>query len=199
VQSYAQHDSDLKIDSLLHKLVVYGEILESVHTKFMGIPMMGYLQEFAEKLQTGKNLRIVYNQDGVIMMKGRFSGSDCRFLLYSNPDNTIGRVVVLFPGEDTWPPLEKQYYRLKERLSEKYGVMSSSKEEFRGHPSSDVGKFYAVLRDECTYQSKFDIESLGSVMVMIIKDFGDTTACVSVGYTDISCTLWEMKSQDEDL
>lgn len=148
------------------------------HMKFKGIPMEGTLNSFVQKLKD-KGFTYIGAQDGMAILKGEFAATKgCTIGVARFEDrDQVNLVAVIFPEEDSWTDITQSYFGLKEMLTEKYGEPESV-ETFSDHePSSDLLKFYALLRDECHYISDFNVEN-GKIQLTMAKQDYDSAAVI---------------------
>lgn len=162
---------------------------EEQHLEFMGIPIDGTLNAFAQKLQA-KGMKIIGREDNGIALSGNFAGyRDCFIFVLSYPSasiQTVWRVAVILPSSDSWSSLSSCYFRLKDMLTQKYGTPYNCVEEFQAYsqPTDDFTKMHYVKMDKCSYESIFEI-SEGYIGLKINAN-GITTSdpCASLIYTD---------------
>lgn len=162
------------------------------HLKFMGIPIDGSPEAFANKLKSrGFTLEDPFSPN-VIWMTGTFAGvSNSDIFIYKSPSSAnVYRVRVTFPAQDSWSQLEMRYSKFKDWLSQKYLLIKST-EEFQGYPpSSDSDKMTKLILDNCTYLCKYGAgssegEFLGTIY-LAIKNFSSaySKGFVAIEYED---------------
>ena len=102
------------------------------HLTFKGIPITGTLESFAQKMEA-KGFRKTYSDKSFIGLEGEFAGySECNIYVFKVPNrNIVHEVVVRFPKESSWANLEKEYYKFKDMLTNKYGESTSHSETFK--------------------------------------------------------------------
>ena len=76
----------------------------------------------------------------------------------------------------------KDYYTLKDMLTEKYGTPECVEQFSDREPSSDFLKFHAILNDECHYVSEFSCENGKIQLTMSKQDYN--SAAVILRYID---------------
>ncbi|HIU38438.1 MAG TPA: hypothetical protein IAD18_02085, partial [Candidatus Limisoma intestinavium] len=83
---------------------------EEQHLEFMGIPIDGTLNAFAQKLQA-KGMKIIDRENGSILLSGNFAGySGCTIgILSDTSGQTIWRAGVIFTDYDSWSLLSSCY------------------------------------------------------------------------------------------
>lgn len=156
---------------------------QTTHMKFKGIPMVGTLNSFVQKLK-GKGFTYLGQQDGMAFLKGEFAatkGCTVGVARFSDRDQ-VNLVAVIFPEEETWNGIMKSYYSLKDMLTEKYGNPESVEDFTDREPSSDFLKFHALLNDECNYISEFPCE--GGKIQLTMKKQDYNSAAVILRYID---------------
>ena len=127
------------------------------HLKFMGIPIDGSPEAFANQLKSKGFTLDSSSTPDIIWMTGTFAGiSDSNVLIYKSPSSdNVYKVRVVFPGQDSWSQIEMRYSKFKDWLSQKYLLLEST-EEFQGYPpSSDSDKMTKLILDNCTYLCKY--------------------------------------------
>ena len=155
------------------------------HLKFKGVPIDGTLREFTVKMKQANYLHIV-TEDGIALFEGDFAGyKDCVIAVVTLDNNDlVSTVTVGFPDNETWLSLMSDYLHLKDLLIEKYGEPDEVVSKFAEYPepSSDFMKFHAVLNDECTYYTTFELSN-GSIQLSLEKNEA-LTAFVRLSYYD---------------
>lgn len=170
--------------AILVSIACSGIAQESGHLKFKGISMEGSLQSFVNKLKD-KGLTYLSTKDGVATLKGEFAAtSNCQIFVSKMPDvDKVNKVLVIFPGHETWKSLSNQYENLKEMLTEKYGEPDVL-EKFREYVGSEGLKFRAIYDNEADYISEFHTSN-GSIQLSMTKSA--TLKCsVYIRYIDES-------------
>lgn len=160
----------------------------SEHMKFMGIPMKGTAQAFAQKLQA-KGMTIAHKyKNGTITLNGTFFNySNCAIdVLSSSRTNTVYAVSVSFPEEDSWSGLESTYYYIRKSLIDKYGQPMQTIETFTdGTPSSDYAKLNALEDGKCQYVTRFSTDNgIISLKISSYKASYTTSSRVTLLYGD---------------
>ena len=153
------------------------------HMKFKGIPIDGTLNSFVQKLKD-KGYTFIEQKNGVAILEGEFAATKgCTICVarFSDRDQ-VNIVAVIFPEEETWNGITKEYYTLKDMLKEKYGTPECIEEFSDRDPPSDFLKFHAILRDECHYKSEFSCENGMIQLTMVKVDYN--TASVILKYID---------------
>ncbi|WP_298542154.1 hypothetical protein [uncultured Porphyromonas sp.] len=158
------------------------------HLKFMGIPIDGSPEAFANKLKSrGFTLEDPFSPN-VIWMTGTFAGvSNSDIFIYKYPSSTnVYKVRVVFPAQDSWSQIETRYKKFKDWLSQKYLLIKST-EEFQGYPpSSDSDKMRKLILDNCTYLCKYGAgSSEGDFLGTIYLAIQSNSSTYSEGYVAI--------------
>ena len=173
---------------------------EEQHLEFMGIPIDGTLNAFAQKLQA-KGMKITDRGNGEIFLSGDFAGdNDCTIGLIGTSKNKIWRAAVLSTTHYSWGTLADRYFTLKNMLAQKYGDPISV-EEFQVlyTPDSDSDKWHCVIMDQCNYSSTYTTEN--GIIDLSILNHGVLVggACVVLMYTDRINTQNKLNSIMDDL
>lgn len=173
------------------------------HMKFMGIPMVGTVQSFAQKLEARGLQFDSKDKDGNYYFNGTFFNEENCHIYVGHTANTqqVYQAGVSFSPDNTWEALSKKYFRLKEALTKKYGEPSFVIEEFAGgEPSSDKGKFRAIDSGVCQYRTQFTTEA-GWIFLTIVsgKVGDDKTFYVHLLYVDKENEATETKNAYDDL
>ena len=162
------------------------------HMEFMGIPMKGTINAFAQKLQA-KGMKITDREDNIITLSGTFAGAnDCYIDILETPKKEIWRVGVS-SFNYTWETLSGRYFRWKEMLTQKYGEPLTCTEEFQTTypPDSDAMRWHYVNSRKCNYRSTFLAEN-GYIILTIMK------IRYNKNYVSISYTDWINEQKMED-
>lgn len=173
---------------------------EEQHLEFMGIPIDGTLNAFAQKLQA-KGMKITDRENGSILLTGDFAGdNDCTIALVGTSKNEIWRAAVASSIHYSWGTLADRYFTLKNMLAQKYGNPISV-EEFQVlyTPDSDSDKWHCVIMDQCNYASTYITEN-GQIDLSIIN-YGVLVggAAVMLKYTDQANSQNKLDSMMDDL
>lgn len=173
---------------------------EEQHLEFMGIPIDGTLNAFAQKLQA-KGMKITDRENGAIFLSGNFAGdNDCTIGLIGTSKNEIWRAGVISSAYYSWSTLADRYFTLKNMLAQKYGDPISV-EEFQVlyTPDSDSDKWHCVIMDQCNYAATYITEN-GQIDLSIIN-YGILAggAAVMLKYTDQANSQNKLDSMMDDL
>lgn len=156
---------------------------QSKHMTFKGIPMEGTLNSFVQKLKA-KGYVYKSTTDGVAFMEGEFAATKgCTILVnrFSDKDQ-VNLVAVIFPEEKTWNAIISEYNTIGELLTEKYGVPETEERFHQREPGDPELKFYALLKDECTFMKQYNVEN-GRIVLTMAK-MGFQSASVILRYLD---------------
>lgn len=168
--------------TLAFALMAMVTFAQDEHMTFKGIPMQGPLNDFVQKLK-GKGFTLMESTKETAVLNGKFATYDNCYVCVYTEKNNVSSVAVMFPEQETWNAITRRYYNLKEMLTEKYGAPVATIERFSDRePVSDVMRFYAILKDECKYQSTFETKNGSMILSMIKVNFN--TASVVIRYTD---------------
>lgn len=153
---------------------------EQEHICFKGIQINGNIVDFVGKMQNlGYKLDesdFLYREDSnIVDMRGNFAGIDnCRIYIgATSKSHTVWSVSVCFfeiferefLNKEKWSIIKERYYKLKERLTYKYGNPGYCKEEFEPPYYDGCGKELEALQQfklhyKCYYEVKGGIISL---------------------------------------
>ena len=171
------------------------------HLTFKGIPITGTLENFAQKLGA-KGFEKKYSDKRIIGFEGEFAGySGCKILVYKIPNrNIVHKVAVCFPKESSWAGLEKEYYKLKGMLTNKYGEPALQSETFKKEASTvnDDAKMSSLKEENCDYYSNWKVDN-GNIQVSIIPVFNDDDGQIVLIYFDGINDALADKAKEDDL
>ena len=170
------------------------------HLTFKGIPITGTIENFARELGAKGFEKILSNKLGVVF-KGEFAGySGCRIYVYKIPNrNIIYQVDVAFPEESSWAYLEKEYYKLKDMLTNKYGEPDLHSETFKegALTFSDAAKMSSLKEGNCDYWTEWKVDK-GYIQVKIVPTYDTDDGYIRLGYIDeINCALAKKAKADD--
>lgn len=137
--------------------------------QFMGLPMVGNINAFAQQLVNQKGCRIVSTNDHSVSLRGKFTGKDCEIYVFgTQSSNRIWKVTVYLPKLSTWSSIKREYLNYKSQFDNKYTLTNSY--DFFSDPynEGDGREVEAVEADECHYSSFYDANG-GNVMLAISK------------------------------
>ena len=171
------------------------------HLTFKGIPITGTLENFAQKMQA-KGFRKIYSDRRRIGFEGEFAGySGCEIYVYKIPNrNIVYRVVVYFPKESSWTRLEKEYNRLKDMLTNKYGELALQSETFKEGASTfnDDAKMASLKEGNCDYWTQWKVEN-GDIQVEISPIIDTDDGNIRLTYFDKINDALTKKAKEDDL
>lgn len=141
---------------------------KSQHLTFVGVPIDGTLDHFVKELVAKGFITTSTRDDRTATLSGDFAGYRNCYVSISTlrSRDLVNKVQVIFPRYESWALLEKNYFKLKESLSVKYGEPADSVEGFDVQVSSDFEKLYAVSEGHCEYKSTYQTK-LGDVVLRI--------------------------------
>ncbi len=164
--------------------------------KFKGIPMEGTVESFVKKLEA-KGYTILGEENRNFILQGEFSIiKDC-IIAVASEKGKVKSVTVINPEKENWAEVYKEYYVLKKMLTEKYGMPRSFEEFHNGDCPTDLLKFLALIRDECTFVSHFTTNEGGIILSMLKR--GPKTAGVSLLYENKADIEESQKRAMDDL
>ena len=142
------------------------EIPEEEHLTFKKVPIGGPLTGFMNALRGG-GLTYRGIKDGVGLMEGTFAGiANTRVFAFSLNDETY-KVVVDFPGQDTWASMKKQYLYFKRSYTSKYFSTPRSVEKFPPYIPEGSGREHNAFREEAAvYSSTFSVPK-GTIVISV--------------------------------
>ena len=129
-----------------------------LHLKFKGVSIDGTQKEYVEKMKQ-QGFTYLGTEDEVAVLKGDFAAyKDCHVLVSTlKQKDLVYRIGVQFPDCDTWGELSRDYFFLKEMLTEKYGNPAEVTEIFQNNDlQDDTNRFFFVMMDQCKYLSSFE-------------------------------------------
>lgn len=152
----------------------------SDHIAFKGVPIDGTLKQYIARMKKS-GFTLVDTQDGVALMSGDFAGrKGCNIIVSTlNDYDVVSKIVVVFPGHETWGPLYGDFNNLKELLTEKYGQPTSVIEKFQDkYIDDDQDRIHAVRMDRCKYETRFMTEKGEIVLWIDHKSVMSTFVCL---------------------
>ena len=156
------------------------------HLTFMGIPITGTLESFAQKMEA-KGLKKIYSDKTRVYFKGEFAGySGCKIYVYKAPKrNIVYQVVVFFPEKSSWANLEKEYYKFKGMLTNKYGKPASHSETFKERKSTvnDAAKMLSLKEGNCNYATGWEVDN-GFIQMYIFPKNDTNKGIIMLTYVD---------------
>ena len=171
------------------------------HLTFKGIPITGTVENFTQELEA-KGFKYVYSGKISIEFEGVFAGyPGCKIYVFKIPNrNIVYRVAVCFPTVSSWAGLEKEYYKFKGMLTNKYGEPSWYSETFKEGASTfnDDAKMSSLKKDNCDYHSQWKVDN-GYIQVKISPVFNADDGQIALIYFDKINDALAQKAQKDDL
>ena len=171
------------------------------HLTFMGIPITGTLENFAQKMED-KGFKKISSNKICVVFEGVFAGyTGCKIYVLKIPNrNIVHRVGVGFPKESSWAGLEKEYYKFKGMLTNKYGEPSWCSETFKEGASTfnDDAKMSSLKKDNCDYHSQWKVDN-GYIHVKISPVFNADDGQIALFYFDEINDALADKAKADDL
>jgi hypothetical protein len=131
------------------------------HLMFNGVPITGTLNEYVNKMKEQGFIH-VETMDETAILKGDFAGYKYCVLGVSvlKMQDLVYKIDVSFPESTSWSSLSKNYFSLKEMLTDKYGNPQNVTEKFIGYsqPSDDKSKMIELEINNCKYSSTWQTE-----------------------------------------
>ena len=154
------------------------------HLEFKKVYIDGPLPEFMNALRnTGLTYRGI--REGMGFLEGTFAGiNNARICAMSINDETY-KVVVDFPGQETWPSMKKQYLYFKRSFASKYFSTPHSVEKFPHFIPEGSGREHNAFREEAAvYSSSFDVPN-GTIIISVQpSSSGDEKFFLRIEYID---------------
>jgi hypothetical protein len=168
------------------------------HLTFKGVPIDGTLNDYVSKMKQS-GFTLIVTEDGTAYLSGDFAGyKGCTIGVSTmSQKDLVHKIDVVFPDKETWSALSKNYFDLKQMLTEKYGDPSTIMEKFdREYQSDDNMKMLEVKLDRCKYHSTFETKN-GKIELII--DHNKSNNChVRLTYFDkINGEIIKEKSKDD--
>ncbi len=156
---------------------------EGENLKFLGIPITGNVNDFADKLRE-KGFRTSPNPDGIIILDGTFTNKDVKIgLMPIEGTNNIYRVGILYEELTSWDNLKSHYDYLVEAFTKKYGAPVVTIDKV---PTiyKESGNFIisGIYREEVEFANGWNLPN-GSIMISI-EPFSADSANVMILYDD---------------
>lgn len=170
---------------------------ENPHLMFKGVPIDGTLGEYVAKMKLS-GFELLGSENNVAMFNGEFANyQDCKIGVgTSTKKDLVSTVFVLFPERMEWNDLSRDYDRLKQMLSEKYGAPNESQEKWEnGFEPMLALRMSAVQRGECQFTTTF-VTPNGKIQLRIEHE--DDNCFVFLGYFDkINGEIMKAKAIDD--
>lgn len=139
--------------------------------QFMGLPLRGNINSFAQQLVNQKGCRIVSRntESNSISMRGTYTGKDCEIYVFGTPGTQqVWKVVVYLPELSTWSAIKREYLNYKAQFDNKY-TQTSSYDFFADPYDEGDGREVEGVKAEKCYYSAFYTAPGGNIMVKISK------------------------------
>jgi hypothetical protein len=187
----------LTLASIVFSLSLSAQASESQHLLFKGVPIDGTLNEYVAKMKLN-GFTLLESENYGAMFNGEFANyQNCKIGIgTSNKKDLVSTVFVLFPEREEWNDLYGDYSRLKQMLSEKYGIPNESKEKWEnGYEPSLASRMSSLKRGECNFTTTF-LTPNGKIQLRI--EHQDATCFVFLGYFDkINSEIIKSKAIDD--
>ena len=171
------------------------------HLTFKGIPITGTLESFAQKMEA-KGFRKIYSDKMGVGFEGEFAGySGCNIYVIKVPNrNVVHKVIVCFPKESSWAGLEKEYYKFKGMLTNKYGEPHLHFEIFKEGASTfnNDAKMSSLKEGNCHYLAEWKVKN-GIIQVQIVSRPYTYDGYIWLTYFDKINDALVQKAQKDDL
>ena len=185
------------LSAILLSLNLCAQSTENQHLLFKGVPIDGTLSEYVEKMKLN-GFTLLDSTNYGAMFNGEFANyQNCKIGVgTSNKKDLVSTVFVMFPEREEWNDLYGDYNRLKQMLSEKYGIPNESKEKWENdYEPSLAFRMSAIKRGECNFTTTF-VTPNGKIQLRI--EHQDATCFVFLGYFDkINGEIMKAKAIDD--
>jgi hypothetical protein len=182
---------------VLSTVRLVAQTADNQHLMFKGVPIDGTLSEYVEKMKLNGFTLLGSENNGAIFT-GEFANyQNCKIGVgTSNKKDLVSTVFVMFPEREEWNDLYGDYNRLKQMLSEKYGIPNESKEKWENdYEPSLAFRMSAIKRGECNFTTIF-VTPNGKIQLRI--EHQDATCFVFLGYFDkINGEIMKAKAIDD--
>jgi hypothetical protein len=182
---------------VLSTMQLVAQTADNQHLMFKGVPIDGTLSEYVEKMKLNGFTLLGSENNGAIFT-GEFANyQNCKIGVgTSNKKDLVSTVFVMFPEREEWNDLYGDYNRLKQMLSEKYGIPNESKEKWENdYEPSLAFRMSAIKRGECNFTTTF-VTPNGKIQLRI--EHQDATCFVFLGYFDkINGEIMKAKAIDD--
>ena len=182
---------------VLSTMQLVAQTADNQHLMFKGVPIDGTLSEYVEKMKLN-GFTLLGSENNGAMFNGEFANyQNCKIGVgTSNKKDLVSTVFVMFPEREEWNDLYGDYNRLKQMLSEKYGIPNESKEKWEnGYEPSLALRMSALKRGECNFKTTFVIPN-GKIQLRL--EHQDGTCFVFLGYFDkINGEIMKAKAIDD--
>ncbi len=187
----------ITLSAILISLNLGAQSAENQHLLFKGVPIDGTLSEYVEKMKLN-GFTLLDSTNYGAMFNGEFANyQNCKIGVgTSNKKDLVSTVFVMFPEREEWNDLYGDYNRLKQMLSEKYGIPNESKEKWENdYEPSLAFRMSAIKRGECNFTTTF-VKPNGKIQLRI--EHQDATCFVFLGYFDkINGEIMKAKAIDD--
>ena len=182
---------------VLSTMRLVAQTADNQHLMFKGVPIDGTLSEYVEKMKLN-GFTLLGSENNGAMFNGEFANyQNCKIGVgTSNKKDLVSTVFVMFPEREEWNDLYGDYNRLKQMLSEKYGIPNESKEKWEnGYEPSLALRMSALKRGECNFKTTF-VTPNGKIQLRL--EHQDGTCFVFLGYFDkINGEIMKAKAIDD--
>lgn len=182
---------------VLSTMRLVAQTADNQHLMFKGVPIDGTLSEYVEKMKLN-GFTLLGSENNGAMFNGEFANyQNCKIVVgTSNKKDLVSTVFVMFPEREEWNDLYGDYNRLKQMLSEKYGIPNESKEKWENdYEPSFAFRMSAIKRGECNFTTTF-VTPNGEIQLRI--EHQDGTCFVFLGYFDkINGEIMKAKAIDD--
>lgn len=130
----------------------------SSHLSFNGVSMANSLAQFSASLKKS-GMKDYGQNDGVNRFVGKVCDyKGCEVGVVGGEDGNVERIVVMFPDQTSWNKLAKNYFDLKNYLTEMYGNPINCAEQFKysyANKTKASEHMEGLKFDQCDYHAVF--------------------------------------------
>ena len=168
------------------------------HLTFKGIPIVGSMSSFCQKLKA-KGFTEIDRDNTTTVFTGDFTGRNAMVCVTSSNDgkNVFG-VTVIFESSEEWNTLVNTYDYYKALYTRKYGAPSFSKEKNPAYGDANTYKMHELNMGTVVWGSKWNVEG-GTIEISIEKGdlFGE--GMVVILYRDSQNVEAKIQSDLEEI
>lgn len=154
----------------------------SLHITFKGIPVMGTVNDFCNKLSSsGFNLVKMYNDGAMAAMNGDFADRPSTlYIIGTKKSHFVQGIIVDFDRVyNKWQTIKNDYKTIIEQYIVKYGNPYSVDESFDyPYEEGDGYEMLALKLNKCNYRTTFKLTK-GNIVISLRED-----ATIAILYSD---------------
>lgn len=155
---------------------------ESLHIAFKGIPVMGTVNDFCNKLSTkGFSIVKIYEDGTAAAMSGDFAERHSTlYIIGTNQSHFVQGIIVYFDEVyNKWQTIKNDYNRIVEQYITKYGTPYNVDESFDyPYEEGDGHEMTAIKLNKCNYRTTFKLPK-GNIVIRLTDE-----ATIQIIYRD---------------